>query len=204
MTPPAWADGTGLPELPTPAAIQEFLDELPYNPGATSRSPRCVALDRTANCMEGALFAAACLERIGHPPRIVNIVAVRDDDHVIAVYRRQGLYGSVAKSNYTGIRYRNPVYRTVRELMLSYFEDYFNPFAELTMRGYTRPLDLRGRRYAGWHAAADIDYLSDALDAQPRYGVLPPDGEAGLRPADERLLRAGLLGADPAGLHPGG
>ena len=196
-----WARGTGMPSLPTPVAIQAFLDELPYNSGATQRSPQRVWQDRTANCMEGALFAAACLERIGYRPRIVNFVAVRDDDHVIAIYRRQGRYGSIAKSNYTGLRFRNPVYHTVRELVLSYFEDYFNPAGELTMRRYTRPLDLRGRRFAGWQMAADIDYLSDALDAQPQVEILPADGESALRMVDARLLRAGLLGADPAGLY---
>jgi len=196
-----WTSGLRLPRLETPAAIQARLDELPYNPGPTVRSPRRVLQDGTANCMEGALFAAACLELIGQPPRLVNIVAVRDDDHVLAIYRQYGCYGSVAKSNYTGLRFRNPVYRSVRELVLSYFEGYFNPAGELTMRAYTRPLDLRGRRFAGWQAAGDIDYLSNALDAQPRTGVLPPAGEQSLRRVDERLLRAGLMGADPSGLY---
>lgn len=190
-----------LPVLATPVGIQEFLDRIPYNPGATARCPARVLADGTANCMEGALFAAACLELIGHPPRLVNIVAVRDDDHVLAIFRRAGHFGAVAKSNYTGLRYRNPVYRNVRELVLSYFDDFFNQDGELTMRAYTRPLELAQRRFAGWQVAADIDYLSDALDAQPQRGVLPPAGEALLRGTDERLLRAGLLGADPAGLY---
>jgi hypothetical protein len=189
-----------IPQLATTAGIQAFLDDMPYNPGTTERSPARVLAERTANCMEGALFAAACLERIGYPPRLLDIVAVRDDDHVLAVFGRGGYYGAIAKSNYTGLRYRNPVYRSVRELVLSYFEDYFNQDGELTMRAYTRPLDLRLARFRGWQWAEDIDYLSDALDAQPQTGVLPPQGEAVLRWTDERLLRAGLLGADPAGL----
>lgn len=196
-----WDDGTSLPALDSPAAIQGFLDELPYNPGATCRSPRRVALDRTANCMEGALFAAACLERLGHRPRLVDIIAVRDDEHVVAIFREHGRYGSVAKSNYTGLRFRNPVYLTVRELMLSYFEDYFNSAGELTMRGYTRPLDLGARRLRGWQSAENIDYLSDALDARPRIEIVPPAVENGLRNVSDLLLRAGLLGSDPAGLY---
>jgi len=197
-----WTAGLGeVPELATPVAIQEYLDSIPYNSGPTERSPRRVLQERTANCMEGALLGAACLELIGYPPRLVNFTAVRDDDHVIAIFREQGYLGSVAKSNYTGLRYRNPVYRTVRELVLSYFEDYFNPAGELTMRGYTRPLDLRGSRFAGWQSAEDIDYLSDALDAQPQSAVLPPAGEAVLRDVDARRYRAGLLDADPAGLY---
>lgn len=206
MTRAEWARrATELPLLATPAGIQEYLDRVPYNPGPTVRSPARVLQDRTANCMEGALFAAACLELSGHRPRIVNITAVRDDDHVLAIFQRSGRYGALAKSNYTGLRYRNPVYRTVRELAMSYFEDFFNQDGELTMRGYTRPLDLSHRRFHGWQVAADIDYLSDALDAQPLTAVLPPEGEAVLRWSDERSLRAGLLGADPAGLyHTGG
>lgn len=190
-----------IPLLATPAGIQEYLDGMPYNPGATVRCAARVLEEHTANCMEGALFAAACLELIGHAPRLVNIVAVRDDDHVLAIFRRSGHYGALAKSNYTGLRYRNPVYRTLRELVLSYFEDYFNPDGELTMRGYTRPLELSHRRFRGWQVAEDIDYLSDALDAQPQTSVLPPEGEAVLRWTDERSLRAGLLGADPTGLY---
>ena len=202
MTHDEWVRRAGeLPLLASPVGIQALLDGLPYNPGATTRSPARVLAEGTANCMEGALFAAACLERIGHAPRLVNIVAVRDDDHVLAIFRQAGCYGSLAKSNYTGLRYRNPVYRTVRELVLSYFEDYFNQLGELTMRGYTRPLDLRGRRFRGWQVADDIDYLSDALDAQPQNRVLPAGGETRLRDADALLLRAGLLGSDPAGLY---
>src|SRR3972149_12023959 len=197
-----WARGAReLRNLSTPAAIQAFLDELPYNPGVTCRSPARVLREGTANCMEGALFAAACLERIGYPPRLINFIAVRDDDHVIAVFEERGCFGSVAQSNYHGLRYRNPGYRSIRELVLSYFEDYFNQDGELTLRLYTRPLELRSRRYEGWQTAADIDYLSDALDAQPRTRIIPPDAEPRLRDADERLLRAGLLDADPEGLY---
>jgi hypothetical protein len=89
----------------------------------------------------------------------------------------------------------------VRELMLSYFEDYFNAAGELTMRGYTRPLDLSARRLAGWQSAADIDYLSDALDARPQIGVVPAGAEPGLRNVGELLRRAGLLDANPEGLY---
>jgi hypothetical protein len=92
-----WTRGLDLPQLDSPAAIQAFLDDLPYNPGPTTRSPRRVAQDRSANCMEGALFAAACLERIGHTPRLVDIIAVRDDDHVIALFRQYGRFGAVTE-----------------------------------------------------------------------------------------------------------
>src|SRR5512141_824105 len=133
-----WAS---LRQLDSPEAIQEYLDGMPYNDEITCRSPRRVMRDRKGHCMEGAMFAAAALERLGHPPLLVDIWAARHDDHLIVPFRRDGLLGAVAKSNYTGLRYRSPVFRSLRELVMSYFEDYFNPEGELTLRSYTRPLD---------------------------------------------------------------
>ena len=109
--------------LTTPAKIQRFLDsDIGYNKepdGCTCWSPRLVLRHRAAHCMEGALFAAAALRQIGHPPLLLDLEAVRDDDHVIAVFRQRGCWGAVAKSNYSGLRYREPVYRTLRELVMT-------------------------------------------------------------------------------------
>jgi hypothetical protein len=113
-----------LRRLNTPEKIQRFLDGLAYNKepdGNTCRSPRRVLRDRTAHCMEGALFGAAALCAIGHPPLLLDLEAVRDDDHVLAIFRSHSHWGAVAKSNYSGLRYREPVYRTLRELVMSYF-----------------------------------------------------------------------------------
>src|SRR5437870_5769329 len=102
--------------LSTPEKIQRFLDDLAYNKetgGPTCRSPRRVLRDRTAQCMEGALFGAAAMRMIGHPPLLLDLEAVRDDDHVLAIFRLHGHWGAVAKSNYSGLRYREPVYRTL-------------------------------------------------------------------------------------------
>ena len=132
--------------LTTPAKIQRFLDEeLGYNlepDGDTCYSPRTVLKKRVAHCMEGAMLAAAALRRLGHPPLLVDLEAVRDTDHVLAVYRDNGHWGAVAKSDYSGLRSREPVYRTVRELVMSYFEHYFNPAGEKTLRAYSRPVNL--------------------------------------------------------------
>src|SRR5262245_40563625 len=130
-----------LRRVDTPAKIQKFLDcDLDYNKerdGETCRSPRRVLRDRTAQCMEGALFAAAALRVQGFPPLLVDLESVRDDDHVIAVFRQRGHWGAVAKSNYAGLRFRSPVYRTLRELVMSYFEHYYNPAGEKTLRAYS-------------------------------------------------------------------
>ena len=132
--------------LTTPEKIQRFLDDLAYNKehdGETCRSPRRVLRDRTAHCMEGALFGAAALRMLGHPPLLLDFEAVRDDDHVLAIFQHRGHWGALAKSNYSGLRYREPVYRTLRELAMSYFEHYYNLKREKTLRNYSRPVNLR-------------------------------------------------------------
>src|SRR5262245_24099750 len=116
-----------LRKLSTPEKIQKYLDDLPYNKekeGETCRSPRLVMRHNTAHCFEGALFAAAALRVAGRPALILDLEAVRDDDHVIAIYRTNGCWGAIGKSNYAGLRFRSPVYRNLRELALSFFEHY--------------------------------------------------------------------------------
>ena len=141
---------TILEALNTPAAVQAFLDAIPYNDDKQCRSPRRVLRDRRAHCMEGALFAAAVLRSHGRGCRIVDLRSVRDDDHVIAVYRDFGCWGAVAKSNIAGLRYREPIYRSLRELAVSYFADYFNTVRERSLRAYSRPVDLRRFDRMAW------------------------------------------------------
>lgn len=135
-----------LRKLTSPSRIQRFLDEeIGYNMepnGATCYSPRLVMRHGVAHCMEGALFAAAALRLLGHRPLLVDLEAVRDSDHVLAVYKANGRWGCVAKSNFAGLRGREPVYRTIRELAISYFEHYFNEAGEKTLRNYSQPVNL--------------------------------------------------------------
>jgi len=112
--------------LKTPAGIQKFLDDLPYNLSYTARSPKKVLHDCTASCLEGGILAAAALRVIGFPPLIFDLEAEQDTDHVVAIFKLREHWGAVAKSNFTGCRYREPVYRTLRELAMSYFNIYFN------------------------------------------------------------------------------
>ena len=109
-----------------PHGIQRFLDGQPYHLADTAWSPRRVLHENTSHCFEGATFAAAALRANGYPALVIDLEAEHDTDHVIAVYKQHGHWGAIAKSNYTGCRYREPVYRTLRELALSYFEVYFN------------------------------------------------------------------------------
>jgi hypothetical protein len=134
--------------------IQRFLDDLDYDfRGEGCRSPRRVLRERKVQCMDGALLAAAALRLQGHPPLIVDLEAVFDDDHVLAVFREDGCWGAVARSNYSGLRYREPIHRSVRDLALSYFESYFNLRREKTLRRYSRPVDLSRFDARGWMTA---------------------------------------------------
>ena len=139
------AEAAALRRLSTPEKVQAYLDALRYNTetgGETCRSPRRVLRDGTAHCAEGAFFAAAAFRVNGRPPLVVDLGSVRDDDHVLAVYRDRGLWGAVATSKFAGLRFRAPVYRTIRELVMSYFDDYYNWDGERTLRAYSRPTSL--------------------------------------------------------------
>jgi len=182
--------------LKTPAGIQQFLDELPYNLSFTARSPEKVLQDRTASCLEGGIFAAAALRVIGFPSLIFDLEAEQDTDHVVAIFKVRGHWGAVAKSNYAGLRYREPVYRTVRELAMSYFEHYYNPAGQRTLRGYSRPLNLRRFDRMGWMTAEeDVWAIPEYLCEVGHTKLLIPEMERALTKLDRRSYGAGKFGA---------
>jgi hypothetical protein len=155
-----------------------------------------------AHCFDGALFAAAALRHLGHRPVIVDILAENDDEHILALFRRHGHIGAVSKSNFAGLRYREPVYRTIRELVLSYFESYYNVAREKTLRGYWAPLDLaRLDRYDWMTSDANLEEVEKALDRQRVIQLVTPAMAAEFVAVDERSYQAGLVGANPAGLY---
>jgi hypothetical protein len=185
-----------------PYSIQEFLDSIEYNPEEECRSPRWVIRKRAAHCFEGALFAAAALEFLGHRPLIVDMRAVNDDDHVIAVFKTDGFWGAVAKSNFTTLRYREPVYRSLRELVMSYFDFYFNVNGEKTLRSYSRPFDLRFYNSRNWAITnEDLEYIGDKIESIKHYPVISDEMAERLSIAGKPLLEAGLLGSKPEGLY---
>ena len=188
--------------LITPIRIQKFLDTIQYSEEVRYRCPLNVLKDRKGHCFDGAVFAAAMLQRIGYPPLVVDLIPnENDDDHVLAVYKARGHWGAVAKSNYSGLRYREPVFRTVRELVLSYFEDFFNSIGEKTLRAYTRPLNLRTFESLHWMVRDEaLDAIGEKLDEIRKFRVMTPAMIRNLSFADERSVRAGLLGAREDGL----
>jgi hypothetical protein len=184
--------------------IQGFLDGIPYSADPIYRSPRSVLRDRKAHCFDGALFAAAALRSLGHPPLIVDLQAVRDDDHMLAVFKRDGCYGAVAKSNFVGLRFREPIYRSLRELAVSYFSDYYNLERERTLRAYTAPLNLARLDHLAWMTSDELlEQVADRLDRSRRFPLLTDRMIESLTPVDQRTYDAGMLGVNPDGLYRG-
>jgi len=188
--------------LTSPAKIQEFLDQTSYSTEDIYRCPLRVLRECRAHCFDGAVFAAAALRRLGFAPLVLELVPnERDDDHLIALYKRDGLWGSVAKSNFVGLRFREPVFRSLREVVLSYFEQFYNVAGEKTLRAYTLPLNLTAFDALGWTVKDEpLDQIAESLDKKRRISVITDEAVRQLSLADERSRKAGLLGADEAGL----
>ncbi len=182
--------------LKTPYGVQRLLDAMPYHLADTAWSPRRVLRENASHCYEGALFAAAALRVMGYPPLILDLEAERDTDHVIAVFRNRsdGHWGALAKSNYTGCRYREPVYRSLRELALSYFDVYHNLLGERTLRAFSRPVDLRRFDPLGWMTTEKpVWFVAEYLLTISHYPLITPAQAKRLHRLDGRSFRAGCL-----------
>lgn len=181
--------------LKTPHGIQTFLDALPYNLSIAAASPRKVLRDQTASCLDGAIFAAAALRVLGFPPLIFDLEADRDTDHVIAIFKSRDLWGAIAKSNFTGCRYREPVHRTLRELALSYFNTYFNLRFERTLRRYSRPVNLKRFDRLDWMTSEKpIWFIAEHLCEIPHTSLMPRAVERGLTRVDTRTVKGEMVG----------
>jgi hypothetical protein len=187
-----------LRRLSPPWRIQRFLDDLAYDvKGAGCRSPRRVLRERSVQCMDGALFAAAALRLQGQRPLILDLEGDRDTDHVLAVFRQNGCWGSIARSNFSGLRYREPIFRTIRDLALSYVESYFNLRREKTLRRYSQPVDVSRFDARGWMTAEDdLWYIPEYLCVIPHRRLLTPAMERSLATVDRRVFEAGLVGRE--------
>ena len=185
-----------LRSLHTPAKIQRFLDDMPYHHGKTAWSPRLVLENRQAHCLEGALFAAAALRANGFPALLWDLESVRDDDHVLAVFQVNKHWGAIGKSNFAGLRYREPVYRSLRELAMSYFDSYFNLAGERTLRAFaTKPVDLKRFDSREWMTTTeDLWYIAEYLCEIPHTKVLTPAMEKRLTRIGARNMAAGSTG----------
>lgn len=185
----------------TPFGIQLFLNSIKYNPDYITRSPRLVFHTKLANCFEGALFAAAVLRMLGHEALIVDLMAYNDDDHVIAVFKQNNLYGAVAKSNTTTLRFREPVYRSIRELVMSYFDFYFNTLGDKSLRSYSNPVNLAKFDKYNWMTTdEDLEFIGDYLFTIRHNQILGRRSIRSLSPADREVLDICFIGSVPEGL----
>ncbi len=138
--------------LDTPFAIQQYLDSLVYKGEERDRSPLNVMRDGQSHCLDGGFLAALALWRIGFKPLLIDIVPDpgADDDHVLALYQMDGRWGAIAKTNYINLGFREPVYKNLRELVMTYFEHYVSIDQLKVLRGYTRPLDASRYTHLNW------------------------------------------------------
>src|SRR5437868_5479780 len=181
--------------LKAPIGIQRFLDEIPYNLGYTARSPKRILHKRSASCFEGAVFAAAALRVLGFPPLIFDLEAEQDTDHVVAIFKIRGHWGAIAKSNFTGCRYREPVYRTLRELAMSYFNVYFNLRFQRTLRRYSRPVNLARFDRLNWMTTEKpVWFIAEHLCDIPHISLLTQAIEKNLTRLDPRSVRGEMIG----------
>lgn len=188
-----------LRSLRTPAKVQDYLNALQFNfvdGNDTCLSPREVMRQGRAQCVEGAIFAAAALRFHGHLPLLVDLTAAKDDyDHVIAVFKQHGCWGAVSKTNHAVLRYREPVYTTIRELVLSYFHEYFlNNNGKKTLRSYSNPVDLSRFDSHEWETSAEPVWCIPELLVDVKHTQLLSRAQIrSLRPADTIELSAGQL-----------
>lgn len=190
--------------LDSPTAVQAYLDATPYSAEERTRCPLNVMRDRVAHCLDGALFAATALRGLGYPPLLLDLLPEpnTDDDHVLAIFKQHGCFGAVAKSNFVGLRYREPIYRTARELVLSYFEVYYNVNGRKTLRAYTHPFSLaRFDRYHWMWDESGVEVVEQHLYQLKTTPLISAEMAAQLQPVDALTYQAGMLVVNPAGLY---
>ena len=186
-------------QLNTPKKIQDYLNKIPTNfehDRETVLSPRMVLRENRAHCMEGAMFAAAALRFQGHKPLVVDLTSVKDDDdHVITVFKHKGHWGAISKTNHAVLRYREPIYRSIRELVMSFFHEYFtNGDGKKTLRSYSMPVDLSRFDKIGWMTAEeDVWYVPEYLFEVQHKPILSRSQIAFLRKADAIEIKAGKI-----------
>lgn len=187
-----------LQKLNSPVKIQDFLESIPFNfekQGITLMSPRRVLREKKAHCIEGALLAAAALLVNGEKPLLMDLRSVdRDFDHVVSLFRIDDHWGAMSKTNHAVLRYREPIYKSPRELAMSYFHEYFLDDGKKTMRSFSRPFDLQKYRTLNWTTSEDdLWFIEQALDDSPHEQILTRAMLARLRSADKIEIDAGKL-----------
>lgn len=199
-----------LKKINTPVKIQNFLDTMPMNfeeEGDTCFSPMTVLEKNSCHCIEGAILAALALRVNGYLPLLLDLTADKTDyDHVVAVFKIDGKWGALSKTNHSVLRYREPVYRSIRELVMSYFHDYVNiNTSKKTLRSFARPVDLKRFDHLGWMTTKEeVFYIPSYLADVKHHKILNRKQILNLRPADAIEVRTGSIPEwqDPQGNAP--
>jgi hypothetical protein len=186
-----------LKKLNTPAKVQDFLNSLNFNfekGGETLKSPLFVLRKGNAHCFEGALLGAYILSLHGFTPYVIHLKATKHDyDHVIAPFKAGGLWGGLSKTNHAVLRYREPIYKNVRELVMSYFHEYFLDNGVKTLRQYSALLNLKSFKN-GWETSdKNLWYIDKKLDKIKHYDIIPKNTVKKLRKADKVEIKAGKV-----------
>lgn len=204
------AETAVIKKLSTPNKIQDFLDHFPVNfapIGEPIQSPRQVLKNKRAHCIEAAILAAASLAYHGREALLLDLQASEDDeDHVVALFKENNLWGAISKTNHPQLRWRDAVYKDVRELAMSYFHEYFlwdaahndkkvfkNKRGNKTLRNYSKPFDLAKFDPAKWWSAKDLDWLAEKLDESKHFPLVPKPAIKNLRKASSVEIKAAAL-----------
>lgn len=187
-----------LKKINTPVRVQNFLDTLKINfepNGDTFFSPMTVLQKKACHCIEGAILAALALRLHGQAPLLVDLTANKNDfDHVITVFKKDGFWGAISKTNHAALRYREPVYRSIRELAMSYFHEYFDDFGRKNLRSYSSPVNLKRFDRRGWMTTFDnVYYIPEYLVAARHFPLLTKKQFKNLREADPIEIEAGKI-----------
>ena len=183
-------------KLNSPAKIQDYLNSIPFNFDErhdACLSPRMVMKENKADCIEGAIFAAAALEFHGEKPLLLDLRSLKkpyDFDHVVALFKRDGFWGAISKTNHSVLRYREPIYRDIRELAMTYFHEYFLDSGVKTLREYSDPFDLSKLKFNWRTSLDDIPEVLGLLDKAKHHKVLTKAQEKNLRKADKIEIEA--------------
>ncbi len=188
-------------KLNTPASVQDFLDKLPFNfeqKGETYRSPRLSLKAREAHCFEGAVFASLCLAFHGYKNFLIDLKvkkSARDDqDHTLCVFELNGFWGAISKTNHSILRWRDPIYKSPRELSLSYFHEYFLNDGEKTLFSYSKPFDIFKKFGIDWVISLnDLDKIAEALDKSPHLPFVPEINKKYIRKAGKTEIRGAMI-----------
>jgi len=187
-------------KLNTPKKVQDFLDSLPFNfeeKGETYMSPQRMLAAGKMHCFEGAIFACLCLKETGIENYLVDLKVKnlkKDSDHTLCVFKTGKYWGAISKTNHSVLRWRDPIYKNVRELAMSYFHEYFLDSGEKTLKSYSKPFDIWKRFGIKWVTEEkNLDEIAEALDRSPHLNFVPKKNNKFIRPAGQTEIKGAAI-----------